>query len=229
MQFGPPGPSLSFSIGGDGWRWGEERQETAEEIEEALLARREHRRIKEREERIKARKAETRAHIEERIRTYMEQYPGEEFSTRELRENIEVKNDTIAGVLHKMMEEKQLRRRRKGKQKVLWRLADNGQQERTKDEDKRPETGSRLETGPQKSKTPGIGLVDRKEKTCPVENKPVPCLPLYTRARGPVLGTGFPQAQRESGKKEAARVPRNPMGEVRDRRRTRSRRKTPIG
>ena len=41
-NFGPLGPSLSFSIGTDGWRWGEERQESADEIEEALLARREH-------------------------------------------------------------------------------------------------------------------------------------------------------------------------------------------
>ena len=38
-NFGPPGPSLSFSIGADGWKWGEERQESADEIEEALLAR----------------------------------------------------------------------------------------------------------------------------------------------------------------------------------------------
>lgn len=211
-NFGPLGPSLSFSIGGDGWRWGEERQETAEEIEEALLARREHRRMKEREERIKARKAETRAHIEERIRTYMEQYPGEEFSTRELRENIEVKNDTIAGVLHKMMEEKQLRRRRKGKQKVLWRLAGNGQQERTNDEDKPPETGPRFETGPQETKTPGIGLVDRKEKTCPVENKPVPLSPpLYART-GTGFGDRFSTGEKKERKKGSGKPPPKPNG-----------------
>ena len=211
-NFGPLGPSLSFSIGGDGWRWGKERQESADEIEEALLARREHRRIKDREERIKARKAETRAHIEGRIRTYMEQYPGEEFSTRELRENIEVKNDTIAGVLHKMMEEKQLRRRRKGKQKVLWRLAEEVNQERTNDEDKRPKTGPRFETGPQKSNPPGIGLVDRKEKTWPVENKPVPLPPpIYARA-GTGFGDRFSTGAKRERKKGSGKGPPNPKG-----------------
>ena len=40
-NFGPLGCSLSFSIGADGWRWGEERKETAEEIEAANIARRE--------------------------------------------------------------------------------------------------------------------------------------------------------------------------------------------
>ena len=49
-NFGPPGPSLSFSIGADGWKWGEVRPQSADEIEEALLARRDHRRIRDGEE-----------------------------------------------------------------------------------------------------------------------------------------------------------------------------------
>ena len=211
-NFGPLGPSLSFSIGGDGWKWGEERQETAEEIEEALLARRDNRRTKDREERRERRRAETRTRIEERIRTYLEENPGEGISTRELRENIEARCDTIAGVLNLMLEEGRLVRRRKGKQKVLWHLAGNAQQERTNDEDKRLKTGSRFETGSQKSKTPGIGLVDRKEKTCPVENKPVPVSPPYTRAREPVSGTGLPAETEKERKKGSGKSPPKPNG-----------------
>ena len=52
--------------------------------------------------------------------------------------------DTIAGVLKVMGEEGGLIRRRKGIRKVLWRLADNGQHERTNDEDKPLKTGSRF-------------------------------------------------------------------------------------
>ena len=161
-NFGPLGPSLSFSIGTDGWKWGEERQESAEEIEEALLARRDNRRTRDREERRERRRAETRARIEERIRTYLEENPGEGISTRELRENIEARYDTIAGVLNHMLEDGDLVRRRKGKRKVLWHLAGNGKQERTIDDDKPPKNGSRFKNGSQKSKTPGSGLVDRK-------------------------------------------------------------------
>ncbi len=211
-NFGPLGSSLSFSIGTDGWKWGEERQESADEIEEALLARREHRRMKEREERIKAGKAETRAHIEERIRTYMEQYPGEEFSTRELRENIEVKNDTIAGVLHKMMEEKQLIRRRKGKQKVLWSLDGNGKRQRTKDEGNPSKTGPRFSTGPQKSEENGKRLVAGNSMTCPVENKPVPLSPpIYARA-GTGLGDRFSTGGEKERKKGSGQGPPKPKG-----------------
>ena len=47
-NFGPLGPSLSFSIGTDGWQWGEEREETAEEIEAANIASRERERRKDR-------------------------------------------------------------------------------------------------------------------------------------------------------------------------------------
>ena len=115
----------------------------------------------------------------------------QELTTRELRENIEARCDTIAGVLKVMGEEGGLIRRRKGIRKVLWRLADNGQHERTNDEDKPLKTGSRFETGSQKSKTPGIGSVDRKEKTCPVENQTVPVSPpIYARAGTNLFSTG---------------------------------------
>ena len=60
-NFGPLGPSLSFSIGTEGWRWGEEREESAEEIEAANIARREREWRKSREERRQARRAEVRA------------------------------------------------------------------------------------------------------------------------------------------------------------------------
>ena len=211
-NFGPLGPSLSFSIGEEGWRWGEERGETADEIEEALLARREHRRIKEREERIKARKAETRAHIEERIRTYMEQSPGEEFSTRELRENIEVKNDTVAGVLHKMMEENQLRRRRKGKQKVLWSLAGRAVRERINSEKEACKTGPLIPTGPQTEEKKGTGLNPADATAYPVENKPVPLSPpLYARG-GTGLGTGLPAGVEKERKEKSGKDPPKPNG-----------------
>ena len=211
-NFGPPGPSLSFSIGEEGWRWGEERGETADEIEEALLARREHRRIKEREERIKARKAETRAHIEERIRTYMEQSPGEEFSTRELRENIEVKNDTVAGVLHKMMEENQLRRRRKGKQKVLWSLAGRVVRERMNTDKEPLKTGPLVSTGPQTVEIKGTGLNPGDTTAYPVENKPVPLSPpLYARG-GTGLGTGLPAGVEKERKEKSGKDPPKPNG-----------------
>ena len=208
-NFGPLGPSLSFSIGGDGWRWGEERKESAEEIEEALLARRDNRRTKDREERRERRRAETRARIEERIHTYLEENPREGISTRELRENIEARCDTIAGVLNHMLEEGRLIRRRKGKQKVLWSLAEDGNQERMQSKEKPLKTGSRFSTGSQESTIPGSGLVDRKEKTCPVENKPVPVSPPYTRAREPVLGTGLhPQAERGRNKGSGKEPPK---------------------
>ena len=209
-NFGPLGPSLSFSIGTDGWRWGEVRQESAEEIEEALLARRDNRRTKDREERRERRRAETRARIEERIRTYLEENPGEGISTRELRENIEARNDTIAGVLNHMLEDGGLVRRRKGKRKVLWHLADNGQQGRTIDQHKPPENGSRFKNGSQKSKTPGSGSVDRKEKTCPVENKTVPVSPPLCARAGTNLGTGLhPEAEteRNKGRRKASPKP----------------------
>ena len=105
-----------------------------------------------------------------------------------------------------MREEGRLVRRRKGKQTVLWSLADNGKPQRTKDEDNPSKTGPRCSTGPQKSEENGKRLVAGNSMTCPVENKPVPLSPpIYARA-----GTGFPQAEKKSGKKEAARVPRNP-------------------
>ena len=211
-NFGPLGLSLSFSIGADGWNWGEERQETAEEIEEALLARKNNRRTRDREERRESRRAATRARIEERIRTYLEENPGEGISTRELRENIEARNDTIAGVLNQMLEEGRLVRRRKGRQKVLWSLAEEGNQERMQSGEKPLKTGSRLSSGSQESKPPGIGSVDRKEKTCPVENQSVPdSLPIYARAETG-SGTGLhPEAETERNK-GSGKPPPKPNG-----------------
>ena len=95
----------------------------AEEIEEANLARRERKTRKEREERRQGVKAETCARIQKEIRTYLEANGGEEISTRELRENIQGKNNTLAGVLNEMEGQGRLRRRKNGKQKVLWSLA----------------------------------------------------------------------------------------------------------
>ena len=99
-------------------------------------------------------------------------------------------------------------RRRKGKRRVLWHLAGNGKQERTKDEDKPLKTGSRFKTGSQKSKNPRIGLVDRKEKTYPVENKPVPVSPPPVRARGNrFLGTGLHSGAKEVRKPASQKPP----------------------
>ncbi len=208
-NFGPLGPSLSFSIDTDGWKWGEERQESAEEIEEALLARRDNRRTKDREERRERRRAETRARIEERIRTYLEEIPGEGISTRELRENIEARNDTIAGVLNGMLEEGRLIRRRKGKQKVLWSLAEDGDQERMQSEEKPLKTGSRLSAGSQESIAPEIGSVDRKEKTCPVENQPVSNSPPLCARTETGSGTGLhPEAETDRKKGGGKDLPR---------------------
>ena len=47
---------------------------------------------------------------------------GEEISTRELRENVEGKNDTIANVLNELVGQGRLKRRKECKQKVLWSL-----------------------------------------------------------------------------------------------------------
>ena len=211
-NFGPLGPSLSFSIGTDGWRWGEERQESAEEIEEALLARRDNRRTRDREERRERRRAETRARIEERIRTYLRENSGEGISTRELRENIEARNDTIAGVLNRMLDEGLLIRRRWGKRKVLWSLADNGKQERIRDEEKPPKNGSRFANGSQESKSGGIGSDDRNETTCPVENQSVPVSPPLGVRAGTDLGTGSHQEAETERNKGNGEDPPKPNG-----------------
>ena len=125
----------------------------------------------------------------------------QELTTRELKENIETRHDTIAGVLNHMLEDGGLVRRRKGKRKVLWSLAEGGNQERTNDEGKPLKTGSRFETGSQKSKTPGIGSVDRKEKTCPVENKPVPISPPPCARAGTGLHTGAKEVRKPVSRK----------------------------
>ncbi|MCY3757198.1 MAG: AAA family ATPase, partial [Acidobacteria bacterium] len=196
-NFGPLGPTLSFLIGADGWRWGEERRESAEEIEQALLARKDHRRIREREKQREARRAARRTRMEERIRTYIEQNPGEGISTRELRENIEIRCDSIAGVLNGMLEEGRLLRRRKGKQKVLWSLAEDGNQQRTQSGEKSLKTGSRFQTGSQEPERNGNRLVSMNSRTCPVENNG-PRARTGGEKREPVLGTGLhPEAEAE--------------------------------
>lgn len=121
-NFGPLGRSLSFSIGAGGWQWREERTETAEEIEAANIARREQVRRKDRKGRRQARTEVARDRIKEGIRACLEAHQGEEISTRELRENVEGKNDTIASVLKELAGQGCLQRHEKGKQKVLWSL-----------------------------------------------------------------------------------------------------------
>ena len=211
-NFGPPGPSLSFSIGADGWKWGEERQESADEIEEALLARREHRRMRGREEWREARRARTRAQIEERIGTYLEENPGEEFSTRELKETVEVRYDTITGVLNGMREEGRLIRRRKGKQTVLWSLAGGEVPGRRESEKESPETASRFETASQKSEKNGKRLVAGNSTTYPVENQPLPVSPPLCARAGSGLGSGFPAATEKEWKKGSGKAPPRPNG-----------------
>ena len=211
-NFGPLGPSLSFSIGGDGWRWGEERQESADEIEEALLARREHNKMKDREEWRESRRVRTKTRIEERIRTYLAENPGEEFSTRELKETVEVRYDTIAGVLNHMLEEGSLVRRRKGRQKVLWSLAGNGKREQTRDEDKPPLTASRFETASQNPEQNGKRLVAGNSTAYPVENQPLPVSPPLCARAGSGLGSGLPAGTEKERKKGSGKPPPKPNG-----------------
>ena len=130
----------------------------------------------------------------------------QELTTRELRKNIEDRIDTIAYVLNLMLEDGRLVRRRKGKQKVLWSLAEDGNQERMQCGEKLLKTGSRFSTGSQKSKPPGISSVDRKEKTCPVENQTVPDSLPPVRARGNQFGNQLAfrrQGSAETGKPKA--------------------------
>ena len=67
--------------------------------------------------------------------------------TRELRDNIEIQYDTIAGLLNVMGEEGRLIRLRKSEQKVLWSLGEDGNRKRIKCQEKPPKTGSRFQTG----------------------------------------------------------------------------------
>ena len=82
----------------------------------------------------------------------------QEITTREPKENIETRYDTIAGVLNDMLEKGRLIRRRKGKRKVLWSLAEAGNQERMQSGEKALKTSSRLLTSSQESKPTGSGL-----------------------------------------------------------------------
>ena len=211
-NFGPMAPSLSFSIGEDGWRWGEERQESADEIEEALLARKEHRRMKDREEWRESRRARKRARIEERIRTYLEENPGEEFSTRELKETAEVRYDTVAGVLNGMREDGRLLRRRKGKQSVLWSLAGGAIPGRRRSEKEISETASRSVTASQETENNGKRLVAGNSTACPVENRPLPNSPPLCARAGSGLGSGLPAGTEKERKKGSGKPPPNPNG-----------------
>ena len=148
---------------------------TAEEIEEANLARRERKTRKEREERRQGVKAETHARIQKEIRTYLEANEGEEISTRELRENIQGKNNTLAGVLNEMAGQGRLRRRKKGKQKVLWSLAGG--------EEGPLETGSPTSNSPLTEEKGGTGISPTETKSYAVISRPVPSTLPYTRAR----------------------------------------------
>ena len=132
--------------------------------------------------------------------TEMDPEALQELTTRELRENIEARYDTIVGVLNLMLEEGDLVRRRKGKQNVLSNPAEDGNSKRIQSEENPPETGSRFSTGSQESKPPGIGSVDRKEKTCPVENQTVPVSPPpYARAGTNIWEPICIQAPRKCG------------------------------
>ena len=165
----------------------------AEEIEEANLARRERKTRKEREERRQGVKAETHARIQKEIRTYLEANEGEEISTRELRENIQGKNNTLAGVLKEMAGQGRLRRRKKGKQKVLWSLAGG--------EEGPLETGSPASNSPLTEEKRGTGISLTDTKSYAVKRRPVPSTsPLRARERSNE-GTGWAEsAENELGK-----------------------------
>ena len=90
--------------------------------------------------------------------------------TRDLGDNIKVKCGTIAGTLNMMRKEGQLVRRRRGRQKVLWSLAEDGNRKRINGEEEPPKTASRFVTASQKSKKSGKRLVDGNSMTYPVEN-----------------------------------------------------------
>ena len=157
-----------------------------------------------------ARRAARKTRMEERIRTYIEQNPGEGISTRELRENIEIRCDTIAGVLNGMLEEGWLLRRRKGKQKVLWSLAEGGNRQRTQSGEKPLKTGSRFVTASQKSETNGNRCnVSMNSRTYPVENQGLTRARTGGEKREPVLGTGLhPEAETERNQGSGKDSPR---------------------
>ena len=201
-NFGPLGPSLSFSIGAGGWRWGEEREETAEEIEAANLTRRERERKKDLEGRREARRAETRAHIQKEILTYLKTNQGEEISTRELRENIEGKNDTLVGVLNELLGQGRLRRRKEGKQKVLWSLVDG--------EEEPLQTGSLSPSGSLLKEKMGTGLSAIDTDVYVAKNEPVPtCFPIRARK-----GTGLFSSPGEESEEGIENAPSKPNGKA---------------
>ena len=201
-NFGPLGPSLSFSIGAGGWQWGEEREETADEIEAANLTRRERERKKDLEGRREARRAETRARIQKEILTYLKTNQGEEISTRELRENIEGKNDTLVGVLNELLGQGRLRRRKEGKQKVLWSLV-NGEEEPL-------QTGSLSPSGSFLKGKMGTGLSVIDTDVYVAKNEPVPtCFPIRARK-----GTGLCSSPGEESEEGIENAPPKPNGKA---------------
>ena len=121
--------------------------------------------------------------------------------TRELRENIEVRDDTIAGAWHKMMEEEQLSRRRKGKQTVLSSLGGDGNRERVNGEGEPLKTSLRFffPLFPIRAGGGGPGL--RFALAGKVETL------ITIRARG---GTALHSGAEKNGQREAGRTRRNP-------------------
>ena len=65
-----------------------------------------------------------------------------ELTTWELKETLEVRYDKFAGTLKVMGEEGGLIRCRKGRQKMLWSLGEDGNLKQMKSAEKPPETGS---------------------------------------------------------------------------------------
>ncbi len=68
---------------------------------------------------------------------------GEEISTRELRENVEGKNDTIGSVLNELARQGRVKYHKKGKQKVLWSLIRHEMSESSESAEEPAQTGSR--------------------------------------------------------------------------------------
>jgi len=125
----------------------------------------------------------------------------QEITSSELRENINVRNDTIAGVLNGMREEGRLLRRRKGKQRALWSLAEDGNPERLQSGEKPHKTGSRFSTGSQESKNLGSGLVDRKKRLVLWKTNRFPFLPtIYARAGTGSFSTGTKKSDKTKWK-----------------------------
>ncbi len=77
------------------------------------------------------------------LRCLLEASEGEEISTRELRENVEGKNDTIGSVLNELARQGRVKLHKKGKQKVLWSLIRHETSESNESAKEPAKTGSR--------------------------------------------------------------------------------------